>query len=139
MRVADPKRELGRPKTGDPISAVFESELILDNDFGTDPYVGMKASKATIAEQPAKRKILVVDDDPGWFGLLSLGLEGAGFSVITATSGPDALKRARSIPDLIVLDLVLPDLDGFTVCQTLKRDRDCLHPDCHADGLDQPA
>jgi DNA-binding response OmpR family regulator len=83
----------------------------------------MKPSKARIAGQTAKPLILVVDDDPDLLELLRLGFEGAGFSVITAANGPDALQQARSQPDLIVLDLVLPELDGFTVCQTLKRDR----------------
>ena len=69
------------------------------------------------------QKILVVDDDPDLLGLLRMSFKGAGFSVITAANGPDALKKARSLPDLIVLDLVLPELDGFTVCRTLKRDR----------------
>jgi len=69
------------------------------------------------------KTILVVDDDPVLLDLLSLSLKGAGFSVVTANNGPDALKRARQIPDLVVLDLVLPELDGFTICQTLKKDR----------------
>jgi two-component system response regulator RpaA len=64
-----------------------------------------------------------VDDDPDLLELLRLSLEEPGFSVATAINGPDALKRARELPDLIVLDLVLPELDGFTVCQTLKKDR----------------
>jgi len=83
----------------------------------------MKPAKSKIAGPAAKALILVVDDDPDLLGLLSQSFEGAGFSVITAANGPDALKQAQSQPDLIVLDLVLPELDGFTVCQTLKRDR----------------
>ncbi len=69
------------------------------------------------------RKILVVDDDPDLLDLLNVGLTEAGYSVITAANGRDALEQARSLPDLIVLDLVLPEMDGFTVCQALKRDR----------------
>jgi CheY-like chemotaxis protein/AraC-like DNA-binding protein len=69
------------------------------------------------------QNILVVDDDPYLLELLRMSLEEKGFAVITATNGPDALKRGRQRPDLIVLDLVLPELDGFTVCQALKRDR----------------
>jgi len=83
----------------------------------------MKPAKSKIAGPAAKALILVVDDDPDLLGLLSQSFEGAGFSVITAANGPDALKQAQSQPDLIVLDLVLPELDRFTVCQTLKRDR----------------
>ena len=69
------------------------------------------------------QKILVVDDDPDLLALLSESFEGAGFSVITASNGADALTQARSLPDLIVLDLVLPEMDGFTVCERLKRSR----------------
>jgi DNA-binding response OmpR family regulator len=47
----------------------------------------------------------------------------AGYTTTTATNGLDALKKARSsTPDLIVLDLVLPELDGFAVCESLKKD-----------------
>ena len=49
--------------------------------------------------------------------------EDAGFSTATATNGVEALEKARSLsPDLIVLDLVLPELDGFAVCETLRKD-----------------
>ena len=69
------------------------------------------------------QNVLLVDDNPDLLALLSMSIEAAGFSVTTATTGPDALKRGRELPDLIVLDLVLPELDGFTVCQTLKTNR----------------
>ena len=69
------------------------------------------------------QKILVVDDDTDLLALLTMSFEEAGFSVITASNGADALKQARSLPDLIVLDLVLPEVNGFTVCERLKRDR----------------
>jgi DNA-binding response OmpR family regulator len=69
------------------------------------------------------QKILVVDDDPDLLALLSESFEAAGVSVITANNGADALTQAQSLPDLIVLDLVLPEMDGFTVCERLKRSR----------------
>jgi DNA-binding response OmpR family regulator len=69
------------------------------------------------------QKILVVDDDLDLLALLTLSFGEAGFSVMTASNGADALKQARSLPDLIVLDLVLPEIDGFTVRERLKRDR----------------
>jgi DNA-binding response OmpR family regulator len=67
--------------------------------------------------------ILIVDDNPDLLELLKMSFVEAGFSVITAASGPEALRHAKSLPDLIVLDLVLPEIDGFAVCQTLKHDR----------------
>jgi DNA-binding response OmpR family regulator len=70
-----------------------------------------------------RKKILVVEDDPDLVELLSFNLRGCGFTVSTATDGLDALKKARAIvPDLILLDLMLPELDGFGVCETLRRE-----------------
>jgi two-component system alkaline phosphatase synthesis response regulator PhoP len=69
-----------------------------------------------------KKKILVIEDDSELLELLGLCLKNAGFAVIMANNGCEALKMARELsPDLIVLDLVLPELDGFAVCETLRR------------------
>ena len=66
-------------------------------------------------------KLLVVDDCPGFAGLLAHHLGGQGYRVITAHSGLEALNQARaSLPDLILLDVVMPGLDGLTVCQLLR-------------------
>ena len=70
-----------------------------------------------------RKKILVVEDDPDLVELLSYNLRASGFAVGTAADGVDALKKTRSIsPDLILLDLMLPELDGFAVCDILRRD-----------------
>ena len=70
-----------------------------------------------------RKKILVVEDDPELVELISFNLRASGFAVGTAADGIDALKKARSIlPDLILLDLMLPGLDGFAVCEILRRD-----------------
>ena len=70
-----------------------------------------------------RKKILVVEDDRTLLELLRLSFKAAGFSVATASNGIEALKKARSIsPDAILLDLVLPELDGFAVCETLRKD-----------------
>jgi DNA-binding response OmpR family regulator len=72
-----------------------------------------------------RTKLLIVEDNTELLELMRLGLKQAGFSISTATNGLDALKKARSImPDLIVLDLILPELDGFAVCEALKRSPD---------------
>jgi DNA-binding response OmpR family regulator len=69
------------------------------------------------------RKILAVDDNVELLELLRLNFKRAGFAILTATNGVDALKKARSLsPDLILLDLLLPELDGFTVCEVLRHD-----------------
>jgi two-component system, OmpR family, alkaline phosphatase synthesis response regulator PhoP len=70
-----------------------------------------------------QRKILVVDDDVEMLELLGFILRKAGFAVGTAKDGVDALKKACSIsPDLILLDLMMPKLDGFAVCEILRGD-----------------
>jgi DNA-binding response OmpR family regulator len=69
-----------------------------------------------------RKKILVVEDDPDMVELVSFNLKKAGFLVGTAKDGIEALKKARSMrPDLILLDLLLPELDGYAVCETLHR------------------
>ena len=70
-----------------------------------------------------RRKILVVEDDPDQLEVIRLSLKAAGFAIGTAANGTDALVKTRSIsPDLIVLDLMLPGLNGFDVCESLRRD-----------------
>jgi two-component system phosphate regulon response regulator PhoB len=72
-----------------------------------------------------KPKILVVDDEPEAVELVEFNLKQAGFDVISATDGAEALKKARaSLPRLIVLDLMLPEVDGLEVCKMLRRDPD---------------
>ena len=69
-----------------------------------------------------RKKILVVDDDADLVELLSFTLKQAGFAIGTAFDGVEALRKARSItPDLILLDLMLPKLDGLSVCEILRR------------------
>jgi two-component system, OmpR family, response regulator len=69
----------------------------------------------------AEARLLVVEDDPNILELLSASLRFAGFSVSTAISGTQAVSVAREErPDLIVLDVMLPDLDGFEVIRKLR-------------------
>ncbi|HEX8631870.1 MAG TPA: response regulator transcription factor, partial [Catenuloplanes sp.] len=66
-------------------------------------------------------KLLVVEDDPNILELLSASLRFAGFDVSTATSGSAAVNAAKDgQPDLVVLDVMLPDLDGFEVIRLLR-------------------
>lgn len=67
-------------------------------------------------------KILAVEDDQDLLELLSYNLENAGYRVVTAADGLSALNSARDqLPDLIILDLMLPVMDGLEVCRNLKR------------------
>ncbi len=68
-------------------------------------------------------RILVIDDDPAISELVSINLEMAGYDVSQAEDGIKGQALALQLqPDLIMLDLMLPKLDGFTVCQRLRRD-----------------
>ena len=73
----------------------------------------------------ARKKVLVVDDDVKVVEVLKLYLNHDGCDVIAAYTGTEGLKLAREIhPDLVVLDLMLPELDGFQVCRTLRDESD---------------
>jgi len=66
--------------------------------------------------------ILSVDDERDVTDLVSFHLTRAGFNVLTAASGREALDTiAGQCPDLIILDLMLPDIDGFGICEILRR------------------
>lgn len=68
-------------------------------------------------------KILVVDDEPDALELVRFNLKNAGFEVVTAADGAQAVKKARALlPDLILLDIMLPEVDGMEACKLLRRD-----------------
>ena len=78
----------------------------------------MKSSKPKTAP-----RILVVDDEPDAVELVEFNLTAAGFTVATAADGAQAVRSAHEQPpDLIVLDVMLPELDGLEVCKLLRRD-----------------
>ena len=69
------------------------------------------------------REVLVVEDEPDIRRLIVLHLERDGFRCRTAANGPDALREVKAAaPDLVVLDLMLPELDGLEVCRRLRSD-----------------
>lgn len=70
------------------------------------------------------KRILLVDDEPDILELVIPMLENAGYEVLAAADGQEALEKARSQkPDLIILDLMLPKLDGYSVCRMIKFDK----------------
>ena len=70
-------------------------------------------------------RVLVVDDDPGIVKLVRAYLEQAGFEVAVAYDGKKAMQIARhDRPDLVVLDLMLPEMDGWDVCRALRKESD---------------
>ena len=71
----------------------------------------------------SKPRVLLVDDEPGLLQMVSFRLKAAGYEVTTALDGQQALDRVKeSKPDLMILDLMLPKLDGYKVCRLLKLD-----------------
>ena len=76
----------------------------------------------------AKEKILVVDDEQDIIELIRYNLELEGFRVTSVYNGEDALRLAkREPPDLLILDLMLPGMDGLEVCQVLKKESQTNH------------
>jgi len=75
-----------------------------------------------------KEKILFVDDDPDIVRLVKETLLDEGFEFVSAEDGEGGIKEAQtSHPDLIILDMQLPDIDGFEICRRLKADEGCKH------------
>jgi two-component system alkaline phosphatase synthesis response regulator PhoP len=70
------------------------------------------------------KKILLVDDDPDLVEAVSTILESKGYAVAAAYGGVEGLKKVKTEnPDLIVLDVMMPDKDGYEVCKELKADK----------------
>lgn len=73
-------------------------------------------------EEIRKSRILVVDDEPDAVELIAFNLKSAGFDVMTADDGEEALRKAiHGKPDLVLLDVMLPEMDGLEVCKALRQ------------------
>ncbi|MCK4419050.1 response regulator [Candidatus Aerophobetes bacterium] len=69
------------------------------------------------------KKILIADDHPKAVELVRVTLEGRNYEIVDASNGKETLKKARlEKPDLVLLDVVMPKMDGFEVCRKLKKD-----------------
>ena len=70
------------------------------------------------------RSILIVDDEPQTRDLLRLMLKRDGYEVYEAEDGYDALEKVKTLlPDMVLLDVMMPDIDGITVCQKLRAEQ----------------
>ena len=70
-----------------------------------------------------RAKILLIDDDPDFVEATKVVLESRPYEIITALGGEEGLKKAREEkPDLVLLDVIMPGINGFQVCQQLKKD-----------------
>lgn len=69
-------------------------------------------------------KVLVIDDDPFILDMYSVKLREAGFSVDTAENGETGMEKfKKESPDVVLLDIVMPNLDGFTILETLRKEK----------------
>jgi len=72
-----------------------------------------------------RKKVLLIDDEGELLEVLTLRLEACDFIVATAQDGPTGLKQAKSFqPDIILLDIMMPKMDGWEVCRRLRADDD---------------
>ena len=73
----------------------------------------------------SNKKVLIVDDEEHIVELIKFNLETQGYTVYTANNGVDALKATKKEhPDLVLLDLMLPEMDGYDVCKAIKSNKD---------------
>ena len=85
----------------------------------------MDRAISAYTEELVLARILVVDDEPPIVDVLVYNLQRANYQVVVARDGKEALTKARQEePDLIILDLMLPHMDGLEVCRALRRERD---------------
>ena len=77
------------------------------------------------ASAPRAETILVVDDEPDIVDVLDEYFSGLGFHVMTAADGAEAIRRAEQGPDIILLDVGMPKLDGYSVCRRLREHLSC--------------
>ena len=101
---------------------------------------GLAQHQLTQSETDRRQAILIVDDDQPQVEVLSHRLQKQGFATFLAYEGREGLQKARDHrPDLVLLDLRLPDLDGFTVCEELVDSPDtCDIPIIIVSGSDRP-
>jgi CheY-like chemotaxis protein len=76
----------------------------------------------------AKKRVLVCDDDPVILRLLEVNLELEGFEVLTGNNGEEGVEIAlREQPDLVILDIMMPRMDGYEACRRLKEEEKTQH------------
>ena len=73
-----------------------------------------------------KKKILIIDDETEMVEMETMRLKASGYAVMAAYDAQSGLRKAREwMPDLIILDIMLPQMDGYQVCYALKKDTKC--------------
>ncbi len=121
MQAASAGRSASEEKILGPIVEAGSDVIMRRRDPGT----ACNEWFAGPGQQPMsnKRKILIIEDEAAQVLLVRSRLEEAGFDVLSAMNGEDGLRKAKhERPDLILLDIVLPGMDGVQVCDQLKQD-----------------
>ena len=76
----------------------------------------------------ASKKIVIIEDEPDILEVLSYNLKREGFTVLATHDGDSGLSLVRNEkPDLVILDLMLPGIDGIDICSSIKNDNDLLN------------
>jgi len=110
------------------LSHLFERFYRVTNDQSirgtgsTSPYPSpISVSKGRRETMPDQKTVLVVDDEPRYLGLVQINLETDGYNVITAMDGQQAVEAvAHNKPDIVLLDVMMPVMDGFTACERIR-------------------
>ena len=84
--------------------------------------------RSIFSKREKQRKILIIEDDPDIATGIEIRLSQENFAVVLAANGPDGIEKAKSDPpDLIILDLMLPKMDGYETCKILKQRENTKH------------
>src|SRR4051812_7395674 len=87
-----------------------------------------RSDKQQLPDRSASDVVLIVDDVPDNLSLLHDALDESGYTVLVATNGESALQRAaQTVPDVVLLDAVMPGMDGFEVARRLKAQPETAH------------
>ncbi len=120
------KSELGKGTTF--IVTIQDIEVEKTSGVDAEDLESLNRQTALISKKDGKSTILVIDDDPTIRDLMTRHLEKNNFSVLQALDGAQGIKMAREYrPDAITLDILMPEMDGWSVLRTLKADKEVSH------------
>ena len=96
---------------------------MLGSNCDGDDFLGVsQAAKVADAKRRKLAKILVIDDEPEITDIVETFLETAGYEVESENASEEGIEKAKSfLPDLVLLDIMMPTLDGYEICSELKR------------------
>ena len=120
------KSELGKGTTF--TVTIQDIEIEATSNINAEDLESLNRETALVSKKDGKSTILVIDDDPTIRDLMTRHLEKNNFSVLQALDGAQGIKMAREYrPDAITLDILMPEMDGWSVLRTLKADKEVAH------------